>query len=91
MEIYRLIGIIIFTGSFIIFVIMYFKGLKDDDNYRCSLGAFGAAAFGVGLILLLNIKERPNIEYRSSEYRIEYKITTFADQTDTVFVLIPKN
>ena len=36
-----------------------------------------------------NLREKP-IEYSSKEYTLEYKITEYQGQRDTVYVLIPK-
>lgn len=50
---------------------------------------FGACIFGLSALLMIMEKApKPVIEYPASEYKLEYKITTIGEKSDTTYVLI---
>ena len=71
-----------------------FFGKVNDEAHFVGSTFFFLFGLGGGLIALLALSQNKDkvkyIEFPASQFRLELKITEFQGETDTTFVLIPK-
>lgn len=80
----------ILTFVFILVGIGLFVG-SESPIYGLALMLFGFGLFFLGIHFGIKEEKRQNemieLKYPSSEYRLEYEITTRGEQIDTTYVL----
>lgn len=85
-----IVGIVIFILGIIGILLFWYDVLDYDAVYWFSAAT---AVLGIYIILIaiaLKVIQKSPIEYSSTEYRLEFKVTEFGESRDTTYVLIPK-
>ncbi len=89
-----IVFLVLFFVCAVLAVVHAIKEERDPHRPPASIIFIGLCA---GLVILVAgflkpkyIKEPPK-EYPASDYTLEYKITDFQGQRDTIYVLTPKN
>lgn len=85
-----IVGIVIFILGIIGVLLFWYDVLDYDAVYWFSAAM---AVLGIYIILIaiaLKAIQPSPIEYSSTEYRLEFKVTEFGKSRDTTYVLIPK-
>lgn len=85
---WALIGITFITLILILPVLYCIDAIDWNDVKQIGRWCIITAVFcEVGLHALYSIDKTPQIEYPASEWKLDYKITTINDQSDTTYIL----
>ena len=85
-----IIGIVIFILGIIGVLLFWYNVLKYDAVYWFSAAMVIIGVYIILIAIALKVIKKSPIEYSSTEYRLEFKVTEFGESRDTTSVLIPK-
>ena len=85
-----IIGIVLFILGVIGVLLFWYDVLEYDAVYWFSAATVVLGVFITLIAIGLKVIQTTPIEYSSTDYQLELKITEFGESRDTTYVLIPK-